>query len=200
MEERERLQRLEPWPRSVQRQHSLGGQALVSNGGRSSVVATACSGPQVCPESRETRMVIRGRSAKSLEPVPLFMAHAPLRGAGASVRWRRIRRCSRTWSGRSRGLPIWTGSQRNRVWATAREVAPTGTSVLSCGFQDRKFSLRSPWRHLRRGDGCGSSLFPVPARSRPGCPRPDSACRHLRAPPVRTRGISFRRFLRPVGR
>lgn len=164
MEERERLQRLEPWPRSEQRQHSHGGQALVSNGGRSSVVATACSGPQVCPESRETRMVIRGRSAKSLEPVPLFMTRAPLRGAGASVRWRRIRRCSRTWSGRSRGLPIWTGSQRNRVCVTAREVAPTGTFVLSRGFQDRKFSLRSPWRHLRRATDASLACFLFPQK------------------------------------
>jgi len=169
----------------------------VIRGGRASVVNTARSGPHVCPELRETRMVIKGRSAKSFESVPLLMTRAPLPDAGASVRWRRTRRCSRQWNGRSRGRPIWTGSQSNQAWAMARGVAPTSTSLLRSGFQDRKFFLRSPWRHLRRGHGCGSSLFPVPARSRRGCPRSSPACRRPTAPPVRSRRISRRRDLRP---
>jgi hypothetical protein len=87
----------------LQRGHWQGGHSVVIRGLRPSAANTTRSGPQVCPESRETRRVNKGRSARNPDSLVPFTMRAHLYGADADQHLRRIRHCNRAWTGHSRG-------------------------------------------------------------------------------------------------
>jgi hypothetical protein len=88
------LRLMHPW-------HLHGGHSVVIKAARSSVAKMARSGSQLCPESRETRMVIKGGSAGGPASSASLMKGAPVPGVDADSHLHLTRHCNRLWNGHS---------------------------------------------------------------------------------------------------
>lgn len=74
---------------------------MVIKGVRSSVAKMDCSGSQLCPESREMRMVIKGGSAGGPASSAFFMKGVPVSGGDAGSHSHLTRHCNHLWNGHS---------------------------------------------------------------------------------------------------